>query len=180
MECASKICHGEIRQAIMQPGVTVALLPWGDLIEDFLDGSGVSLESFCKEMTGSWLFSYIDALRLVGVHTVVFCVSARVKAPVRFTNVPTGSTICVLPALKSYLSLRRRMLKPYGWTVEETFGEVQGIRRRIYAILRNVVPYLATPLGLLAQGILLLGRHPSVCRRCERARLFTCVALGKV
>src|SRR3989304_10002765 len=107
MECASKICHGEIRQAIMQPGLTVALLPWGDLIEDFLDGIGVSLEAFCKEMTGGWLFSYIDALRLVGGHTGVFCVSAPVKAPIRFQKVPTGSTLFVFPALKSYLSLRR-------------------------------------------------------------------------
>src|SRR3972149_5572059 len=180
MECASKICPGEIHQAIMQPGLTVALLPWGDLIEYFLDGIGVSLEAFCKEMTGGWLFSYIDALRLVGVHTVVFCVSARVKAPIRFTNVPTGSTICVLPALKSYHSLRRRMLKPYGWTVEETFGEVQGIRRRIYAILRNVVPYLATPLGLLAREIRRERCKAILCQEYEYARFDTCVALGKV
>jgi hypothetical protein len=38
---------------------TIALLPWGDLIEDFLDTIGVSFEAFCNEMTGGWLFGYI-------------------------------------------------------------------------------------------------------------------------
>src|SRR3990172_3465564 len=100
MECASKIGSGEIHPANKEPRLTVALLPWGDLIEDFLDSIGVSLETFCKEMTGGWMFGYIDALRLVGVRTVVFCISARVKTPMRFTNIPTGATICVLTAPK--------------------------------------------------------------------------------
>ncbi|MGH8002533.1 MAG: hypothetical protein ACREPR_24660, partial [Brasilonema sp.] len=38
-----------------------------ELIEDFLDTIGVSFEAYCKEMTGGWLFGYVDALRLVGV-----------------------------------------------------------------------------------------------------------------
>ncbi len=42
----------------------LALLPWGDLIEDFLDGIGVSLEDFSSKMTGGWLFGYVEALRL--------------------------------------------------------------------------------------------------------------------
>lgn len=82
----------------MQSNFTIALLPWGDLIEDFLDSINVSLETFCKEMTESWLFGYIDALRLVGVRTVLFCISACVATPSRHIHFPTGATICVLPA----------------------------------------------------------------------------------
>ena len=34
----------------------LALLPWGDVIEDFLDGIGLTMEAFCRDMTGGWLF----------------------------------------------------------------------------------------------------------------------------
>ena len=44
----------------------VALLPWGNVLEDFIDKIGVSLESFCSEFTGSWMFGYAEALRRVG------------------------------------------------------------------------------------------------------------------
>ena len=64
----------------------IALLPWGNVIEDFLDTIGVSLEDFCTEFRGSWMFGYVDALRQVGVRTVVICISARVTAPARFIH----------------------------------------------------------------------------------------------
>jgi hypothetical protein len=51
---------------------TIALLPFGDLIEDFLDTIGISFEVFCNEFLGSWMFGYVDALKLVGVRTVLF------------------------------------------------------------------------------------------------------------
>jgi starch synthase len=38
------------------------MLPWGDVIEDFLDGIGLSLDEFCDDMTGGWLFGYVGAL----------------------------------------------------------------------------------------------------------------------
>src|SRR6266581_8455807 len=89
---------------------TIALLPWGNVLEDFLDTIGVSLESFCNEFTGSWMFGYVDALRRVGVRTVLICISAHVARPSRFTHTPTGATICVLPAPRSYRAIRRKML----------------------------------------------------------------------
>ncbi|MDQ3029257.1 MAG: glycosyltransferase family 1 protein, partial [Actinomycetota bacterium] len=60
---------------------SVALLPWGDLLEDFLDSIGVSLQEFCDEMTGGWLFGYVTALASAGVHTVIICVSRGVTVP---------------------------------------------------------------------------------------------------
>ena len=46
---------------------TVALLPWGDEWEDFLAMIGVSFDEFCTEMTGGWLFGYIEALDRFGI-----------------------------------------------------------------------------------------------------------------
>src|SRR5215468_441043 len=99
-----------------QPGhdATVALLPWGNLLEDFLDTIGISLETFCTEFTGSWMFGYVDALRQVGVRTVLICISARVAAPFRCVHGPTGAAISVLPAPRLYRALQGKMANPYG------------------------------------------------------------------
>lgn len=159
---------------------TIALLHWGDLIEDFLDTIGVSFEAFCNEMTGGWMFGYIEALRLVGVRTVLFCISSHVTEPTRYTHKPTGAKICVLPAPSIYHFARRQMLNPYGWTLEEVFGEVRGIRRPLLAILRDISPYLATPLGQLARELRREGCQAILCQEYEYARFDACVLLGQL
>jgi len=159
---------------------TIALLHWGDLIEDFLDTIGVSFESFCNEMTGGWLFGYIDALRLAGVRTVLFCISAQVTEPMRYIHKPTGATICVLPAPKIYNLARQQMLNPYGWTLEEVFGEVRGVNRHLLAILRDISPYLATPLQLLTRELRREGCQAILCQEYEYARFDACVLLGQL
>ena len=158
---------------------TIALLHWGDLIEDFLNTIGVSFESFCNEMTGGWLFGYIDALRLAGVRTVLFCISAQVTEPMRYIHKPTGATICVLPAPKIYSLARQQMLNPYGWTLEEVFGEVRGVNRYLLALLRDISPYLATPLQLLARELRREGCQAILCQEYEYARFDACVLLGQ-
>lgn len=162
---------------------TIALLPWGNVLEDFLDTIGVSLETFCNEFRGSWMFGYIDALRLVGVRTILICISTRVTAPSRFIHVPTGATICVLPAPKVYRAIRRKKIYPYGQTVKEAFGNIRGARRTIiplYAMLREVVLYLTTPLDLLAQELRREGCKAILCQEYEYPRFDVCVLLGKV
>src|SRR6266513_5100143 len=60
------------------PGVrrgTVALLLWGNVFEDFLDGIGLTLDEFCERMPGGWGFGYVDALRSAGWRTILFCTS---------------------------------------------------------------------------------------------------------
>src|SRR5260221_14381298 len=57
----------------------VALLPWGHTVEDFLDGLGVSFEQFCTEMTGGWLFCFVQALHLAGFQLSIFCFSRRIR-----------------------------------------------------------------------------------------------------
>ncbi|UKO97242.1 glycosyltransferase family 4 protein [Nostoc sp. UHCC 0870] len=161
-----------------QSEFTIALLHWGDLIEDFLDTIGVTFEAFCNEMTGGWMFGYIDALKLANVRTVLFCISARVTTTVRYTHKPTGATICVLPAPKLYQVVRRPMLNPYGWNITEVFGDVQGVRRNLLAVLRDAAPYLATPILHLARELRHEGCQAILCQEYEYARFDTCVLLG--
>lgn len=159
---------------------TIALLPWGNVWEDFLDMIGVSFESFCNEMTGGWMFGYVSALRLAGVRTVLFCFSARVSKPSRFTHTPTGTTICLLPAPKAYRAISRQMLKPYGWTLQEMFGDARGIRRAKFALLKDAAPYLTTPLRLLARELRREGCDAILCQEYEYARFDACVLLGQL
>lgn len=168
---------------IAQPGPTIALLPWGNVLEDFLDTIGVSLETFCNEFTGSYMFRYVEALQEVGVRTVLICISSRVAAPRRFTHRPTGATICVLPAPKLYCAIRRKMLGPYGRTVKQAFGEVCGARRLLFpvlAMLREMVLYLTTPLGLLARELRRENCSVILCQEYEYPRFDVCVLLGRM
>ncbi len=131
-------------------------------------------------MTGGWLFGYVEALRHVGIRSVVVCFSARRKASVRRTHRPTGATICILPAPAPYLRVRRRMRDPYGWSIEDAFGEAEGIRRWGYALLRDAAPYLATPLRRLARALRRERCDAILCQEYEYARFDACVAVGKL
>ncbi|MDZ8223209.1 MULTISPECIES: glycosyltransferase family 4 protein [unclassified Nostoc] len=159
---------------------TIALLHWGDLIEDFLDTIGVSFEAFCNEMTGGWMFGYISALKLAGVGTVLFCISARVTEPMRYTHKVTGATICVLPAPKIYHVARHHIPNPYAWNLNEAIGEIHGIHRILLAILKDISPYLATPLVGLARELRHQGCQAILCQEYEYARFDVCVLLGKL
>ena len=64
----------------------VALLPWGNIIEDFLDRIGISLEDYCERMTGGWCFGYVEALHSAGWRPVIFLVSRCVAATKRFRH----------------------------------------------------------------------------------------------
>ena len=161
-------------------GPTIALLNWSHLIEDVLDHLGVSFDTFRDEFRGSWIFGYIDALQMAGVRTVLFCVSARVVAPWRFIHAPTGSPVCVLPALTAYRAIRRRVPNPYGCTVEEAFGNVDAVRRPVFAALKDIAAYLATPLKLLASEVRREGCNAILCQDYEHARFDACVFLGKL
>jgi glycosyltransferase involved in cell wall biosynthesis len=159
---------------------TIALMDWSHLIEDFLDGLGVSFETFRKEFMGSWIFGYIDALQAAGVRAVLFCVSARVAAPWRFIHVPTNAQVCVLPALAVYRAIRRRIPNPYGRTVEEAFGDIYGVRRPILATLKDIAAYLATPLNSFAGELRREGCGAILCQDYEHPRFDACVLLGKL
>jgi glycosyltransferase involved in cell wall biosynthesis len=165
---------------------TVALLPFGNVIEHFLDSLGVSLESFCQDFTGSWMFGYVDALQRAGVRTVLICISARLAKPARFTHGPTGAAVHVLPALKSYRLLQAKMAKPsgpYGRNVRQAFGEALGSRRLFrpaLAALNEAVLYLVTPPRLLARVLRREKCTALLCQEYEYPRFDVCVLLGRL
>ncbi|HEY0080860.1 MAG TPA: glycosyltransferase family 4 protein [Pyrinomonadaceae bacterium] len=152
----------------------VALFDWSQLIEDYLDNIGVTLEAFCREMSGGWMFGYLDALRAARLRPLLFCVSARVEKTTRFEHAATGATICVLPAPRVYRALRRLVLNPYASTVEEASGNVRGLRRALCFVLKELAPYLSTPPLKLARELKRERAAALVCQDYEHGRFDVC------
>jgi glycosyltransferase involved in cell wall biosynthesis len=162
---------------------SIALLPWGAVLEDFLDPLGVSIESFCNEFRGSWMFGYVDALHSAGIRTVLICISKQIDTPWRSVHRPTGATIWFLPTTKLYRTLHQRMAYPYGQTVREACGELRSWRRMlypVYAIGREAGLYLSTPHTSLARVVRRESCDAILCQEYEYPRFDTCVLLGKL
>ena len=85
----------------------IAILPWGDSVEDFLDPLGIGLEGLRDEMSGGWLFGVVEALGRVGVEATLVVVSRSVSEVVRWRHGPTGAPLVVLPSPGAYRALRR-------------------------------------------------------------------------
>jgi glycosyltransferase involved in cell wall biosynthesis len=160
--------------------MTLALVDWSHLLEDYLDNIGVPFEAFRGEMTGGWMFGYIEALRSAGCRTVLFCVSARVDQVTRCEHRPTGATLCVLPAPASYRRARLRIPNPYAASLAEAAGELRGPGRFRAAFLKELSPYLATPLRTLARELRREGCGAVLCQDYEHARFDACVLLGRL
>jgi glycosyltransferase involved in cell wall biosynthesis len=159
---------------------TVALLLWGNVIEDFLDRISLSLDDFCERVTGGWLFGYIQALRSAGWQSVLFLVSREVEGTTRLRHAPSGTRVCVLPAWKAYRSVARGMVDPYGGSVERVFGRVSRLRRLDRFVRKEATPYLATPLGALGRNLRREGCTVILTQEYEYARFDTCVLLGQL
>lgn len=169
---------------------TIAMLHYYDLIDHFLDSINISFETFCNEFIGSWMFGYINALKQVGIRTVLFCISDRVDRPSRFIHIPTGTTICVLPPSKAYYAYRalyRQSLNVYGASESQSFRSVQDknlIRRSLLTpikdLAKSIGTYLATPLNVLAQELRRENCQALICQEYEYARFDACVMLGKI
>ncbi len=144
--------------------LTIAFLSWGDLFEDFHDTIGVTLETFCDELAGGWRFNYIEALKLVGIRTVLFFVSARVSETLRYTHAATGAMVCVLPQPRIHRAVR-----------------YYSTRIALFPALKvALASYLATPLGLLARELRREGCDAILCQEYEYARFDVCVLLGQL
>ena len=167
--------------SVARASAAVALVDWSELLEDYLDNIGVTFESFRDEMTGGWMFGYIEALRRAGVRVVLFCVSARVTKATHFTHAPTGADLCVLPASRAYRALRRRVLNPYATTLEAAVGMVQGRARRAWwSTARELMPYLSTPIVALARELRRQRCDTLLVQDYEHARFDVCLLLGRL
>jgi glycosyltransferase involved in cell wall biosynthesis len=75
----------------------VAILPWGDVVEDFLEPIGLDLDDFAERMTGGWLFGYVAALQAVGRRAVIVCASRHLTETRTLVHAGTGATILAVP-----------------------------------------------------------------------------------
>jgi glycosyltransferase involved in cell wall biosynthesis len=161
---------------------TVALLPWGNVIEDFLDPLGLSLDEFCGQFTGSWMFSYADALGRAGVRTVLMCVSSQVATITRRVHTATGVTMVFLPPSRTYRWLLPHMRNPYGRSMTDVFGRLSGWRRwltPLYALLSPLALYAATPPLLLIRALREEQCNIVLCQEYEYPRFDVCVLVGR-
>jgi glycosyltransferase involved in cell wall biosynthesis len=180
---------GTLSQQTASPEPTIALLHCYDLIDDFLDSIEISFDTFCQEFVGSWMFGYIHALKTAGVRTVLFCISARVTEPSRYLHRPSGATIWVLPASRTYgryRTMRDRLLRAYGGKSGQSFKEIpdpnatrRSLLTKIKDIFKSAGTYLSTPVDLLAIALEQEGCQAILCQEYEFARFDTCVGLGK-
>jgi glycosyltransferase involved in cell wall biosynthesis len=197
-----RLVNSESLLDTVSPQPTIALLPCCDLFEDFFDTIGMSLETFCKELTGGWMFNYIESLELVGIRTIIIFFSARVTQPIRLTHLPTGALVCVLPPSKPYLLFRAMLRQMKGWwkrpqnqTKDHTNSDIissvsskgsssQTSRFPALSILKSGVgsfgSYISTPLGALAQELKREGCTAILCQDYEYARFDITVLLGKL
>lgn len=120
---------------------TVAILIH-DMFEDWLETVNLSLESFCTEATGSWWFNYAQALREVGVQTVLIATTTRIKMPQRFVHGPTGAVFWVLPSPRAAKVIRRAILPKHR---RGTFSRWRS------GVGRHLASYFSTPLVVLAR-----------------------------
>jgi starch synthase len=143
---------------------TVALVAWGDRFEDFYGKLGITLDDFRDRPVGSWMFNYVEALRLAGVRTVLFYASAHVREPTRFRHRPTGTAVCVLPSPR--LHQKARGLQDRYWPGSPA--------------MRTVSSYLSTPLRPLARELRRERCAVVLCQDYDHPRFDICVPLGRV
>jgi starch synthase len=159
------------RFAIPPTRPRVALLPWGDVFEDWLDPLGVTPEQLRDEVTGSWMFGYIDALRTADVDTVLVCFTSRVREPLRWRHRPTGATLHLVPPGRAFAPVSRHMLR-------EPIGDRRDPARVARAALRNLAPYLATPVTTLARIVRAERCAAILCQEYETPRFDLSVLAG--
>lgn len=157
--------------------LVVAILTY-DCFDEWLEDIGVSMESFCQEMMGTWQFNYIQALQRAGIRSVLIFTSSRVDSPTRFVHKPTGATICILPSSKIY-----RLVKKWRCGISPDAGAnvaVAYARRAGRSVLGLAASYLSTPLGLLRQELHREDCHCVLVEQYENPRFDLTVLLGRL
>jgi starch synthase len=79
----------------------IAIFPWGDVIEEFLDPLSLTPLDYVRRMSGGWLFGYVAALESVGQRSVVVYASEQVREPERLIHGETGAPIWLVPGVRS-------------------------------------------------------------------------------
>ena len=158
----------------------VAILPWGHVIEDYLDPIGLSIDDFADEQAGGWLFGFAEALARVEVDTTIVCWSRAVARPTRRVHLPTGATLWLLPPSRAYRAARAHLQDPYAWGRRAGIGDraEAGWGRGVLA--HALAPFLATTPLALARVLRREGCSTLLSQEYEEGRFDVCIALGWV
>jgi glycosyltransferase involved in cell wall biosynthesis len=157
---------------------SVVILPWGNEIEDFLDPIGLSLDQFCGEMSGGWLFGFAEALKLCGWRVSILCVSRDVRKMHSRIHAPTGTEMVLLPSPRLYRSLRARVSDVYAFSSPTGARGFGRIGQWAKAFLRALAPYIANPLFDTARALRRLRPDVVLCQEYEYARFDVIAALS--
>jgi glycosyltransferase involved in cell wall biosynthesis len=79
----------------------IAIFPWGEVIEEFLDPLGLGLKDFVTRMSGGWLFGYVAAFQSQGWRPIIVCASERIDKLTRLEHAGTGAAVWVAPGKRS-------------------------------------------------------------------------------
>jgi starch synthase len=159
---------------------TVAILPWGDVVEDYIDPIGLSVEDYCDRLTGGWLFGFTEALQHAGVDSVIICWSRSVARPTRRVHLPTGAVLWLLPPSRLYRAARRLLADPYAWTWRSGIGERRGAAAIPATVARVAAPYLTSTPVPLARVLRREVCRAILCQEYEEGRFDVCVGIGRV
>ena len=155
---------------------TLGLFHALEMIEDFLDPLSLSFEDFCQELTGGWMFGYIEALRTAGVRTVLFCVRRDAVEASRHEHRPTGAIIWSVPAPRAHrwLATGRDRLAA-GLPPNAPWGARRGAR----AALSHGAHVLSTPISALLPLLRAERCDALLCQDYEYPRFEACLLMGR-
>src|SRR5262249_14550683 len=154
----------------------VAILTY-DCFDEWLEDIGVSMESFCQEMMGTWQFNYIQALQLAGISCVLFFTSSKVSSPARFIHKPTGAKICILPSSRVYKLIKKWRCRLLVARPRDSFV---GARRVVRGAMGLAIAYLSTPLVLLRRELHREDCHCILVEHYENPRFDMTAILGRL
>ena len=158
-----------------QPVVAILI---GEMFDDWLDGLGISLESFYTTTMGSWVFNYVEALKASGVRSVIICISTKVQTITRLPHHPTGSQLVIIPPPKVYRLLNRILLMiSYMQVSSRLLGRALSILRNA---LRFLFSYLSTPATTIFRELHGEGCTSLLVQEYESVRFDLCVIIGKL
>jgi glycosyltransferase involved in cell wall biosynthesis len=152
----------------------VALLPWGDVVDDWIAPLGLSAESLGRQLpSGLWMLGLARALASVGVEMVIVWFSSSVDEPLRFRHEQTGVRMTVLPSSAAFRFARAHM-------PSEHLGSRVHPRRVARAGLWYAARYLATPMLTLRAALRRERCGAILCQEYEYQRFDMCIALRRI
>ena len=136
----------------------VAIVVWGDVIEDYLRYLGLAFDELVERSSGGWLFGYVGALATQGVESIVVYLSSRFDDEVRLVHTASGASVVGLPTSPAFRSSR-------------------AFRNRL---TDAAAPYLEPPVVRLARLLRRERCSALICQEYEYARFDVLVAVGRL